>query len=75
MSLDSSYVPGNDHKLRMDRLPLELRRGVIETLGSPVIPLFVGRPDEHKQGVLWRFAGSGLLVEIDGVAVKRGQSN
>ena len=52
----------------MDRLSPELRRSIVETLGSPVIPLFVGRPDEHEQDVLWDFAGSGLLVEVDGVS-------
>jgi hypothetical protein len=68
MPSDPSDIPGSDSTLRMDRLPPELRRSIVETLGSPVIPLFVGHPDERKQNVLWAFAGSGLLVEVDGVS-------
>ena len=48
----------------MARLSTELRRNIVETLGSPVIPLFLGRNTGTE--ILWDYAGSGVLVEVDG---------
>lgn len=42
----------------MDRLPKELRTSIVETLGSPVIQLILDGT----------YAGSGVLVEVDGVS-------
>ena len=48
----------------MEQLPENLRRSIVETLGSPVIPLFFGYTTGSELSV--RYAGSGLLVEVDG---------
>jgi hypothetical protein len=42
----------------MDRLSKELRMSVVETLGSPVVQLFLD----------YKYSGSGVLVEVDDVS-------
>jgi hypothetical protein len=68
MSSDSSNLPQDSDRLNMDRLSKELRTSIVETLGSPVVPLFLGRNDDAGTGIVWDFAGSGFLVEVDGVS-------
>lgn len=52
----------------MDRLSTELRKSIVETFGSPVVPLFLGRMDDAGTDILWESAGCGVLVEVDGVS-------
>lgn len=48
----------------MKQLPANLRRSIVETLGFPVLPLFLSYTIGAELPV--RYAGSGLLVEVDG---------
>jgi hypothetical protein len=48
----------------MELLSANLRRSIVETLGSPVVPLFLSYYAGAERSV--RYAGSGLLVEVDG---------
>jgi hypothetical protein len=65
MSSDSENTLSELDRLSMDRLPKELRKSIVETLGVPIIPLFLDRRPTEPVPV---FAGSGVLVEVDGVS-------
>ncbi|HEV3065371.1 MAG TPA: hypothetical protein VGX93_08520, partial [Chthoniobacterales bacterium] len=58
MSSDSSDTQREPDRLSMDRLSKELRMSLVETLGSPVLQLFLDG----------KYAGSGVLVEVDDVS-------
>lgn len=52
-------------ELNLDRLSEKLRKSIVETLGAPIIPLFLDRrPAEPVPS----YAGSGVLVEAYGVS-------
>jgi hypothetical protein len=64
MPLDTPNHDQDSERLTMEQLPANLQRSIVETLGFPVIPLFLGRKTEAE--ILWRHAGTGVLVEVDG---------
>jgi hypothetical protein len=60
MPLDTRNHHQDSEMMTMERLPANLQRSIVETLGSPVVPLFLSYSSGAERSV--RYAGSGLLV-------------
>lgn len=65
MSSDNENALRQRDELNLDRLPKNLRRSIVEALGAPIIPLYLDRRPAEPVPL---YAGSGVLVEVDGVS-------